>query len=470
MADHEEPHHERESRLSEWHEGVESLTKTFEGTEKSEIAEAIHHRWELTPEIAEDPAPVGESAAPVREPPNNLARARAMGDRMLRTGTGAVDEDGYFPDGSPDSAAEPPTEAAPVERGTPQTGGSTRAPVREPAPAGEPPGNLARARAMGDTMLQTGAGVVDEDGCFTDGAPEVVADTPAEAAFFERGDNLAANPVEAEGAMEVPGGRGAGALGALAGGLGLAGGILQTAHGFEEASDGTQAGAFQGGVDIAAGLTGGVAGAEGLVAGVATLLGGAAAESNPITGTVAGAIAVEAAGEHRGAELGLFGRDAEGNRQGAFQAAWNTGSSLWDGTVAGGVESVFATGGLEVGALGLNAQMGAESMGSSGGLFGTAENPDGEGGTHQRGAREALDDAGQAAGAGIDRALGIDEDSTTGQLVSAATSGLADAAGSQALPIIGVDAVTLANGVGSTIGHIQHAAHFLGGLFGSDEE
>jgi len=432
-VDHAPPEHDDKSKIEEAHEGTEGVAKGAESLEK--IYKNLYEWWANPSDLQHDPpAPVGVSAAP------------------------------------------------------PATAPTSEAPASEPAPAAEPAPqtpNLTRAKAMGDYMLhrgteerstweegerdrEMGLGAVDEDNYYTDGTPEPIAQTPEEERFFARGRNpdVIANTQVAEDPEEIPEAEGGevSALGAIAGGLGLAAGGLQTAHGVEEFRKGTEAGHVQGGVDIAAGGANVVAGGTALAEGL-----GLAAEANPVTAAVAGVATVESAGEHRGAEIGAFGRDAEGNKQGAFEAAWNKGSSLWDGSVVGGIESVGATVGLEAGALLANLGLGEEGMGSKSHLFGTAKNVDGDG-THEMGASEAVDHAAASAGVGLDHALGIDPHSTKGAALAGTTSGVIEAAAHTTIPMLGMDAVTVANGVGAGLGNLEGAVHYLGGLFGGDDD
>jgi hypothetical protein len=266
---------------------------------------------------------------------------------------------------------------------------------------------------------------------------------------------------------------GEGALGIVGGGLQFATGVSQAFGDKAQEHD-----RFDGGLNMLGGAASAVAGglqlASGLGYGGAALLGTTVGAASAVAAPIAAAIGLGVAGDQYGEQLGLFGKDAEGNNRGAVQAAWDTGQAAGTavdqalgggalGLVGGALTAGVSTAGLEVGAAAADVGLGIESLGSSSGMFGTATSADGT--THNRGAFELLDTAGQAAGHGVDDLLGIDQDSTAGQIIGGGVRGLTDA--------LGAGAALTANVVGGAVGGVEAAGSWLdsagasSGLFGT---
>ena len=261
-----------------------------------------------------------------------------------------------------------------------------------------------------------------------------------------------------------------------AGLLGLVGGGFQFKSGWDRA---TKEGAreqdkFDGGLDMVGGVAGIGGGALGLTtagafgATAATALAPAAAVAAPL----AAAVGLGVAGDHRAEEMHMFGKDKDGNYQGAVEAAWNESMHLGDaashalgggalGKVGGAAVAGLSTVGLEAGAAVTDVGLGIESLGASSGMFGTAKNVDGKG-THNRGAFEALDDLGSFAGDKADDLFHLDHNSVTGEVVGGIAHALTDVTGAgaavaaEALGGVVGGAKALGKWAGPWIGHLLH--------------
>ncbi len=133
-------------------------------------------------------------------------------------------------------------------------------------------------------------------------------------------------------------------------------------------------------------------------------------------------------------------------------------TSLAEGAGAGVAAAVDVAG---IGYSGVKAAGGAlDSAAGSFGLFGTATGDDGT--THNMGAFEALDHAGQAAGSGVDNLLGLDQKSTAGRIVGDVTEGVVDVAGAGYALAADVG-LTAAKGVEVGAEALWHGAEWLGG-------
>jgi hypothetical protein len=305
-----------------------------------------------------------------------------------------------------------------------------------------PPGAGATSLTPGEAAMQAPLG--------ESALPPPTAELSAadEEAWFAGASNPAAleagEASEAYEAAEASAGTMNNVMGGVGGALGLVGGTVQAIDGYKRFTkdDAKEQDHVHGGMDMLGGAAGVVGGGLGLAASGALGAGlaAAAAPAAAVAAPIAAAIGLGVAGDHRAEDMHLFGKDADGNYQGAVEAAWNEGQHLGDaadkalgggtlGLIGGAATAGLSTVGLEAGAAVADVGLGVDALGASSGLFGTAKNADGQG-THNMGAFEALDHAGQSAGSGVDSFFGLDEKSLGGEIVGGATRGLVDAAGS----------------------------------------
>ncbi len=271
-------------------------------------------------------------------------------------------------------------------------------------------------------------------------------------------------------------------LGGAGGALGLVAGGMQFASGAQRAfgANATTQDEFHGGLDMVGGGAGAVAGGLGL----ATALGagevglgaagaalgvGTIGAASAVAAPVAAAIGLGVAGDHHAEEMDLWGTGSDGKPMGTFEALDHAGQAAGDGVdsalgidknslggevLGGGVRALTDIEGAGAAAA-VDVGLGIDAMGASSGLFGTATNDLGK--TYNMGAFQALDHAGQAAGDGVDSALGLDKNSLGGEVVGGLARGAVDVAGS---------GLALAADVGgAVVGGVEAAAGWIGDFF-----